>query len=106
MVDLSLLLILTFGAPIVAATASITLLGWLAPRRSPRWWPLLAAWWYPLLPVANGFHMNRTSQCEPGDECGGLGAVVVELLGIASILTGFLLAPFAARLTLRYLREA
>src|SRR5688500_15161295 len=105
MAGLIALLILTFGTPIVAAMATITLLDWLVPRRNPKYWPLLAAWWFPLLLLAYGIQLRLTSQCDPYDECGGLGGAMLDLLGIGSILTGFLLAPFAARLTLSYLRK-
>ncbi|HYE27254.1 MAG TPA: hypothetical protein VEA61_03325 [Allosphingosinicella sp.] len=104
MLELVFLLILTFGTSIVAAMAAGVLLDWLAPDRSPRWWVLLAGWWYPLLALAYGSHWLRANQCEPGDECGRFGGIILMLLGIASILTGFLPGPFAARITLRYLR--
>ena len=105
MAALLVLLLLTFGSPIVAAMATIALLDRIAPKARTTWWPILAAWWFPLLLLAYGIHAHLVERCEPNSECGGLGEVVLDFLGIASILTGFLVAPFAARRTLRYLRK-
>ena len=106
MLDLFILIVIVVGAPILVAVASITLLDWLAPDGTSNWWPRLAGWWFPALLLAYGLYENQTRRCPPYDECGGLGAAMVTLLAVVSVVTGFLLGPFAARRALRYLRKS
>lgn len=94
-IGLVVLVVCLLGAPILP--------DWFAPRWISKWGPRATGWWFPALLLAYGLCESRSRQCEPYDECGGLGASTMLLLGLGAVLTGFLLGPFAARRTLRYL---